>query len=227
MTTRHRSPATALVLAGLLLTGLAGCGSDAGTSSDGDTRAQVSVGSVDGFADLFADHRADYDHIDTPAALADRSTLVVQGRIVRIDEGRNFGTSATDPVASSRIVLVFAVTQVLHGDALADTAGGKVYVELPAPGQVAAEVFDRSAPKASDAVLYLAPAATAADTAIVDPDAGRPAGQPLYQPTNPQGLVIEDGTAVVQILAGVEFPDASLRNFHPTPHPFPKAQRIS
>lgn len=224
MLTRHRSPAAALTLAGLLLTVMAGCGSDAGTSSEEHDAAQVSVGSVDGFADLFTDYRSDYDHIDTPSDLAARSKLVVQGRIVQIDEGRLFGTSATDPVASSSIVLVFAVTRVLNGDT---PAGGKVYVELLPPGQVAAEVFDRSAPKTSDAVLYLTPAATAADTAIVDPDEGRPAGQPLYQPVNPQGLVIETGTATVQILAGVEFPGTSLRDFVPAAKSFPKGQRLS
>jgi hypothetical protein len=225
MTTRNRSPIAALALVGLLLTAIAaGCGSDADTSSDEHNGAQVSVGSVDGFADLFADNRTDYDHVDTPSDLAARSTLVVQGRIVQIDKGRTFGTSATDPVASSSIVLVFAVTQVLNGDT---PAGGKVYVELLPPGQNKAEVFDRSAPKSSDAVLYLSPAATAADTAIVDPDAGRPAGQPLYQPVNPQGFVIEADTAAVQILAGVEFPGASLRDFVPTATSFPKAQRIS
>lgn len=224
MTTRHRSPAAVLALAGLLLTIVAGCGSDAGTSSGERSAAQASVGSVHGFADLFADNRTDYDHIATPSDLAARSELVVQGRIVQIDEGRTFGTSATDPVASSSIVLVFAVNQVLNGET---PAGGKVYVELLPPGQITAEEFDRSAPKTSDAVLYLAPAATAADTAIVDPDGGRPAGRPLYQPVNPQGLVIETGTGPVQILAGVEFPGASLRDFVPAAKSFPKAQRIS
>lgn len=224
MTTRHRSLVGALILAGAL----AGCGSDAGTGSGEDAGtaarpARVSAGSVDRFADLFADQYADYDHVGTPAALAAGSKLVVQGRIVRIDEGRTFGTSATDPVATSRIVLVFAVDRVLSGGA---PAGGTVYVELPAPGRVAAEVFDRSAPKTSDAVLYLAPAATAADTAIVNPDAGRPAGQPLYQPVNPQGFVVEAGTAVVQILAGVEFPGASLRDFVPAAKPFPSGRRL-
>lgn len=224
MTTRHRLPAVALAIAGLLVAVLAGCGSDAGTGSDGATGAQGGGGSVDGFAKLFADHYVDYDHVGTPADLAARSELVVQGRIVRIDEGRTFGASATDPVASTSVVLVLAVEQVLAGSA---PAGGDVYVELPAPGQVTAEVFDRSVPKASGAMLYLAPAATVADTAIVDPDAGRPAGQPLYQPVNPQGFVIDAGTAAVQILAGVEFPGAELRDFVPAATPFPTARRIS
>ena len=233
MTTRHRSLAGGLTLAAALLTVLAGCGSDAGTDPGAGTGtaarpAQVGAGSVSSFAELFVGYDADYDHIGTPAALAARSKLVVQGRIARIDKGRTFGISATDPVAETRIVLVFTVDKVLNGGALAGKAGGTVYVELPAPGGAAAEVFDRSAPKTSDAVLYLSPAATAADTAIVNPDAGRPAGQPLYQPVNPQGFVIDAGTAVVQVLERHEFPGANLGDFVPAAKKqFPSARHVS
>ena len=220
MTTGRRLPVrrllALLILVAAAAAGLAGCGSDAGTAA---RPASASAPSAAGFAALFNSYRGDYDQLDSPAALADRSTLVVQGRIDRIDQGRTFGTSATDPVARFSVVLVLNVDRVLHGTLAGDN--DKVYVELPAPRAIKADLFDRSAPKTSATVLYLLPAATKANTAIVDPNAGRPAGQPLYQPINPQGFFIESDEAVVQVMERIEFPGTSLRDFVPAAKRFP------
>jgi hypothetical protein len=215
MTTRHRLPLRRLLASLTLVAAVAtGCGSDAGTAAQ---PAAADAPSATGFAALFNSYRGDYDLLDSPAALANRSTVVVQGRIDRIDQGRTFGTSATDPVARFSVVLVLNVDRVLHGT----LAGDKVYVELPAPRAIKADLFDRFAPKTSATVLYLLPAATKANTAIVNPDAGRPAGQPLYQPINPQGFYIESDKSVVQIMERIEFPGTSLRDFVPTAERFP------
>jgi hypothetical protein len=196
---------------------LAGCGSQTGPTS---SAPQAGTGSVSEFAALFGSYAADYEPERTPAALADKSLLVVEGRIARIDKGRTFGTSASDPAASSSIVMALNVQRVLHGTMPAG-AGGTVYVELPAPRAKQAAVFDRAAPKSSDVVLYLIAAATKADTPLVNPDAGRPAGQSLFQPTNPQGFVIDAGGTVVQVLEISEIKGASLAQFLPGAASFP------
>lgn len=197
--------AIALAALAFLLTG---CGSQPGG------------GSVAEFTELFGGQAVDYDWERSPAALAGRSTLVVQGTIARIDKGRLFGTSADDPVIEPKNVMVLNVKRVLRGSLAAD-ANNTVYVELPAPMSRPAADFDRVAPKTADVVLYLVPAPAAGQTPLVDPDAGRPAGQPLYQPINPQGFAVDNGGSVVLVLELAEFKGAKLAQFLPDSAQFP------
>ncbi len=213
-------------LAGLALASLAAlastsaCGPDQ-RGAEPATVAAAGSGSVTEFAGLFASYGADYEHVASPAKLAARSALVVQGRIERFDPGRMFGTSAKDPVARHSVVMVVTVERVLRGR-LAPGSAGKVYVELHAPRALSAADFNEVAPRSSAAVLYLGPAATAADTPLVTPDTGRPAGLPLYQPASPQGFVLQAGAKVVQVLEFTEFPDASIADFAPAAKVFPQ-----
>jgi hypothetical protein len=112
--------------------------------------------------------------------------------------------------------------RALHGRLpAAAAAAGKVYLELPAPGGPEADAFDVPAPKGAGAVLYLAPAPTRANMPIVDEAAGRPAGQPLFQPANPQGFVIEDAGDVLQVIEHIQFRGAKLADFTPSASRFP------
>lgn len=216
-----------LRLAGLALASLAAlaslsaCGSDQRSAEPATVGAAAGSGSVSEFAGLFASYGADYDHVASPAKLAAQSALVVQGRIDRFDAGRVFGTSAKDPVARHSVVMVVTVDRVLRGR-LASGSAGKVYVELHAPRALSAADFNDVAPRSSAVVLYLKPAATPADTPLVTPDAGRPAGLPLYQPASPQGFVLQAGSTVVQILEFTEFPNASVADFAPAAKQFPR-----
>jgi hypothetical protein len=187
---------------------LAGCGNSTATASATE------------FARNFAGYSADYELAESPAALATRATVVVQGHIARINKGRIQGTSAADPGSAPQLVMAVSVKRVLRGTLSAD-AGGVVYVELPAPAGVRAAVVDRSAPKASDAMLYLVRAPSATDLPIVDPDAGRPVGQVLYQPVSPQGFVVAAGPDVVQILNFARFAGADIADFAPDAIRFP------
>lgn len=205
--------ATAITLA-VFTALLAGCGSPSGAASGT---------AVHDFAVLFDGYFVDYEPERSPAALADRSLLVVQGRIAHIGTGRTFGASATDPATETSIVMAFDVRQVLRGS-LPGGAGGTVFVELPAPMSRPAAEFDHAAPRDRDAVLYLKAAATRDDTGLVDPDAGRPAGQPLYRPTNPQGFVIDADGMVVQVLETTELRGAKLAHFLPDSTAFPSAR---
>jgi hypothetical protein len=215
---RHRRLAAVLLASGAVTLGLlSGCG-----DSTADTTKQAPAESVDAFVDLFAGYGADYNPAATPAALAAKSTLVVRGRINRVDQGRILGRSATDPGAAGTVVLVVTVDRVLHGGRPAGS-DGMVYVELPAPmGRTAAE-YDRVVPRGAATVLYLGPAMTLAHTPIVDPAAGRPAGQALYQPINPQGVLIEAADRVVQVLEHAEFAGTTLQRFVPGAARFPTA----
>ncbi|WP_162907921.1 hypothetical protein [Allorhizocola rhizosphaerae] len=198
-----------LLLAGLLSGAAAGCGSD---RDSGSTAAD--------FASLFKGYGADYTHVDTPAALADESALVVEGRIGKIEKGRTIGAAVDEPGASPTVVVAVTVTRT-HRGALPAQAEGKVYVELSAPRGLNIGRYERAAPKHSTVLFYLAPAPPAIDFPVVDPDAGRPAGQPLYQPVSPQGFLIEDNRKVLQILMFTEFEGASLGDFTPDSPRFP------
>lgn len=182
--------------------------------------ATSAAGSASRFAALFDGYSADYEPAPTPDILSEWSDLVVRGTILRVERGRLFGQSEEDPTATRSIVMVIGVAAILSGT-LPAGADGLAYIELPAPGGTAADVFDRYAPKTSQVVLYLVPAATAAQTPIADPDTGRPVGQPLFQPTNPQGFVVEDDKGVLQPLDFAEFPGASLQQFVPASEQFP------
>jgi hypothetical protein len=204
-----------LLLAGLLSGAAAGCGSDRDNDADRDTGPSAVA-----FANLFKGYGADYTHVETPAALADESALVVEGRIDKIEKGRTIGAAVDALGASPTVVVAVNVTRTHHG-ALPDRAGGKVYVELSAPRGMDIGRYERAAPKQSTVLFYLAPAPPATDFPVVDPDAGRPAGQPLYQPASPQGFLIAGDKKVLQILMYTEFNGASLGDFTPGSPRFP------
>jgi len=207
--------AAGLLLAGLLCGAAAGCGSDRTSDRTSD---RDSGPSATAFASLFKGYGADYTHVDTPAELAAESALVIEGRIDKVERGRTIGTAVDAPGASPTVVVAVTVART-HLGTLPDRAQSKVYVELSAPRGMDISRYERAAPKQSTVLLYLAPAPPATDFPVVDPDAGRPAGQPLYQPVSPQGFLIEGDRKVMQILMFTEFDDASLGDFTPgSPH---------
>jgi hypothetical protein len=172
--------------------------------SEGDAASYSVRDSVELFAGL--DH--DYDPVPSPAALAERSAVVVTGTIERVQEGRDEVIPANEKAPPYQtIVLVLRDAEAVVGS-LEDDGDDFVYVELPNPGQREPTAYEDGLFPGSNVVAYLMQAfdgvlVEGSDVAMADPAAGRPPGQALYQPTGPQALILQHGTdAVVWPLIG-------------------------
>ncbi|WP_108492351.1 hypothetical protein [Promicromonospora sp. AC04] len=168
---------------------------------------------------MFAGYSQDYEPVATPAELASQSTLVVEGEISTVTDGRTWGSATDDPGANQSVVLNVAISEIHVGSA-PEGSGDTVYVEVPSPGNVAFDAYASALPDGLTGVFYLIPAAMDT-TDILDPDAGRPAGQPLFQMASPQGLVLGSSDGVLQLIEGDEYPEADLRDFIPESERFP------
>jgi hypothetical protein len=194
----------------LLALAAACAGSPGGSTSAADQAAR--------FAAMFEGYEADYQPAASPAELAGRSTLVVSGRIEQIVPGIIYPETSDASATDQDLVMRFRVDQVLAG-ALPAGADSLVYVDLPATyGQTAAS-FDLAAPKHAPALLYLVqmPDPRTWEQPVLNPDAGRPSGQPLMAVTTPQGFVVSAGTdRVVVVLEHTAPAVSSLNAFLPS-----------
>jgi hypothetical protein len=164
--------------------------------------------SVQDSVELFAGIDLDYDPLPSPTALAGRSDVVVTGTIERVQEGRDEISPANENVVPYRtIVLVLRDANAVVGS-LEPATDGFVYIELPNPGQREPSAYQDGLFAGSSVVAYLVPAfdgelAEGSDVGIANAGAGRPAGQALYQPSGPQGLILQhDADPVVWPLIG-------------------------
>jgi len=187
-------------------------------SAPGCTRG-ADAGDVAAFVRLFDGYSAEYDNVDEPIRLARMSAVVVRGSIDAVRPGPVYPQFPGDPQGARSVVLAVRVRAVLHGT-LPDPGHRSVYVQLPAPGGTAAEVFDRHAPKEATVVLYLVPSREGG-ALVTNPDAGRPAGQRLVEPTTPQGFVVEAPGGVVEPTGHRTFPAAAIDAFVPSAAVFP------
>jgi hypothetical protein len=200
---------TAAVVVGVIMvaTSLSACASNESTRPSATAKASEPYSS-EATANEFSGVDYDYDPVESPAALAGLSTLVVTGTIDRIQAGRVEAIPAgVNTPAASTIVLVLRDVKVELGQ-LDEGSDGFVYVELPNAGTQKPEAYEDGLPAGSSVVAYLLPAPDGApieglDSAIADPKAGRPEGQALYQTANPQALIIQhDDDPVVWPLIG-------------------------
>ncbi|CAN5325798.1 hypothetical protein BH09ACT5_BH09ACT5_08340 [soil metagenome] len=158
----------------------------------------------------FAGIDFDYDPLNSPAALAEESTLVVTGTIDRVQEGRVqiYPKNEKLPGAST-IVLVLRDVTAVQGS-LAERSDGFVYIELPNPGGRKPDAYQDGLRAGANVVAYLVPGFEGAptkgvDVAVANPKAGRPQGQALYLPAGPQALALQyENEAVVWPLIGEE-----------------------
>ncbi|MBX0302026.1 hypothetical protein K2F54_18880 [Cryobacterium sp. 1639] len=212
---------TALALSGCAAAPVAG-GEPATTpsatvdASDEASRPYSAQQSVEQFAGL----DFDYDPLTSPAALAERSRLVVAGTIDRVQEGRVEIVPGNENIPGiSTIVLVLRDAKAVVGS-VDEGSDGLVYVELQNPGQQDPDAYQDGLREGSRVVAYLLPAFDGAlvegtDIAIAEPKAGRPVGQALYMPTGPQALILQyEDEAVVWPLIG-EKRDGSLEDTLP------------
>jgi hypothetical protein len=189
-------PRSALVLA-VLLGAASGCTALHPTTGDGERSAQQE-------AEPFAGGTADYDPARSPKQLASWSEVVVQGHIREVVPGRSWASSADDPGRADTITVVVAVEEILDG-AMPPGSDGNLYLELPSPGGVEAAVYDDAAPKEEVVVAYATLLPDDRPEPVLDPAAGRPAGQRLATLTTPQGLVLATDAADGPV---VDFADA-------------------
>lgn len=210
MRTANQSQLAAIVGSVLLVTTLSACSNEEAPAS---YSAQQSV-------EQFAGIDYDYDPLASPAALAEQSQLVVTGTIDRVQEGRVEIVPENDTIPGiSTIVLVLRDPKAVMGS-VNEVTDGFVYIELPNPGGQQTDAYQKGLRAGSRVVAYLGPASDGApvegvDTAIAEPEAGRPAGQALYIPAGPQALILQyENSAVVWPLIGEER-DGSLEDTLP------------
>lgn len=183
--------------------------------------ASVTAADPDAFGGMLAGATADHDPVGSPEVLAEMSDLVVAGTITAVTDGRLWGRGEDDPAANRSIVLNVSVTDV-HVGTLPVGADGVVYVELPSPGGVEAQVYEEHLPADLAGVFFLVPAGEPGEsTPIQDGTAGRPVGQPLFQTTNPQGIVLDTGDQARRLVEGTLLGEADLTRFLPDAERFP------
>lgn len=166
------------------------------------------------FAALFVEgYAADFEPADTTSELGSVATLVVFGTVVEVSPGRYFGSSLDDPILARTIVLRIDNLDVLSGyEGL--SSKNELFVELPAPYNFEAPVFDAKLPKGAAVIMYLEPALTNVDTPILDDLAGRPAEEPLWQLVSPQGFFMDSKAGATMIMLGTQTQE-SLENLGP------------
>lgn len=193
--TSLKAMTTSLALVGSLT--LASCSAN---SQPDPNRQKASAGSAEAFARLFVGYHADYEQAESPAALADRSDLVVRGTIVSIDPGRTQIVDAAAGLEEKSIVAKLRVDEVLAGS-LDEGNNGFVYLELPNIGSIDPATYDASLPLGAETLIYAVPSRPG-DPTLDDPNAGRPAGQPMLAPVSPQGFWMESSDGSIEVLEG-------------------------
>ena len=160
------------------------------------------------FSRMFVGYSANYEPASSPQELAEWSTLVVEGKVVDIIDGREHGRSHADPSLALSVSMVVEVEQSLKGK-----SGDLVHVEMPSPGNTPASSY-KEVGAGLPVVLFLIPAHHELGI-IIDETAGRPEGEPLFQLTNPQGMVVGAESSVTHILEFATYPGSSLQDFYP------------
>lgn len=179
---------------------------------------------------LFSRTLADFDPVEGTGGLmaklqnAQVGTAVVRGEVVDYSPGRLYVTAPGLP--SPTVVMKVKVNDLLSGQ-LPSGSNGAVYVELdgPAPDKtnLAIAATRKSVPAGTPMLLYLwklPPQGFIPDVEQVNPEAGRPAGQPLYR-AFVQGLYVQEGDTVLAPQEHLKYPGHSLEDFEPGAGKFP------
>ncbi|HVQ96309.1 MAG TPA: hypothetical protein VMU51_35150 [Mycobacteriales bacterium] len=201
----HPAPRTALAALALLLAAVPAC-APAGQAPAGRSAADRPAPAPapapahpapDPFLRLYDGYQVDYEPAATVTELADRSEVVALAQLTEIREGRILGTSRGDPARAEHLVYVFRVTRQLQGT----LPGALAYVEALKPSFEPATRFDATAPKGTEALLYLRRAipAAAGEPSVPAPQPP-PAGAPLMWFTTPQGFLVRLGGRVAHPL---------------------------
>lgn len=172
----------AILASASLVSGITACQGD-DTSKKASADSSASQRPLAEFVDLFRGQHFSYSPAEGPEALAEVSDLVVKGRITDVIPGRTYNRGL-----SSAVTLVVSVDDEFTEAEAPDT----VYVEMQISGGVPAEAVRTYLPQDLQAVFYLVYAFTAAEAGVDDETAGRPAGQPLYMPYDPDSVFVAE-----------------------------------
>lgn len=205
---RTRVLASAAVAAGVLAVALItmnalGPGANVSPPTDIAEGFSAPVGTIDALGET----EVDYEAARTTEELASRSDLVVQGTIAGVEEGPTVRQPAGGGSASrlGTVILAVAVDETTLGE-LPDESDGVIYLRvINSSGEFGH--LDVAFPVGLPVVAYVVEIPELGREEepdayeILSPDAGRPAGQPLWVP-NIQGLITQgvDGELVWPLL---------------------------
>lgn len=164
---------------------------------------------------------SDYDRVGTVKEAAAIADLVAEGVLVSVNEGRSFIVEPDDPALDDHNVVVGVRLGEVYQGSLGDKSDGIAYIELPEHVRATLETYQAALPKGTEVAVYLG-LLPQEDPLYRDDTAGRPAGQQIWVPISPQGLVLADGAQSQELLSGMRF-DAPLSAFLPPSTTFPPA----
>lgn len=220
---RRRTLALAIATALLLVGGCA--------QSDESKDSPAAQGSIEGLGSLFTSWSFDYIVAESGADLAEYADIVVVGQ----PDGLAAGPTHKDEVTlapTRSVVLKVTVEDVLLGQ-LPDDANDTVYLYLPETFEIASMGIERADAIARNAtapgVFYLNLVNFENEVPgwiIEDQEAGRPAGQPLFQPVSPQGFVLSMGLDKTAQILEYKVYDEPLESFFPDSPELPSAEAL-
>ncbi|MBN8867758.1 MAG: hypothetical protein J0H98_09400 [Solirubrobacterales bacterium] len=210
---KYRAP---LLITFILLVGAVqlGCGG----SDDGAAKSNQAVNPQTGSS-------VDYDPVSGPAELSKLpgTNLVVAGIAQKPQKGRVWADGPDDKYGALTTTVVPIAVEVVEQGSLPDNSDGMVYMEIQlAPGTE--PEFDSIDGRKGIFYLNRLPDDLGPSNGIypIDAENGRPKGQPMFQASHPQGVLIEGAEGGVWSVESAEgYPEATLEDFLPSEGEFP------
>lgn len=164
-----------------LLVAITGCSQQAqpSASDDKSSAALSPSSSAKEILSMYKGTSGDVQIADDPDKLTAITDLILEGEIVGFSRGRHwlFGGEGTEPVVST--IMEVKVSKIFKGADL--VTSGTVYVEHFLSYDMSVNLNELNASLAGyNCGLFLIEAAGADHDALLDPEAGRPAGQKLW-----------------------------------------------
>jgi len=173
---------------------------------------------------------ADYNPVSGPAALSKLpgTDLVVSGRAEKPQKGRVWADGPDDKFGALTTTVVPISVDAVEQGTLPAGSNDTVYMEIQlAPGTESD--FDSIDGRKGIFYLNRLPDDLGPSNGIypIDPENGRPKGQPMFQASHPQGILIESvGGGVWSVESAVRYPDAALKEFIPSAGKFPPQSSV-
>lgn len=188
MTTLAKAIAVTLSLSAIF--GVTGCTTQTGTADalhSEETRMTLSASSLD-ILGMYKGTSVDVNPVSDPDLLTGLAKAVIEGEILNFSIGREWQFGGPDNASSYSTIMEVRVTKVYKGTGL--MPGSKVYVEHFLSPDVTFESLNTTM-VGFKCGLFLIPAAGDGYAGLVDAQAGRPLGEPLWV-SGAQTFVVQD-----------------------------------